>query len=276
MIYSVYFHINKTNNKKYCGFTNDPVRRFRGNGIEYKPDRTENQNRPFWNAICKYSWDEFEHVIVKENLSFEEACELVKHYIKTLRLQEKEFGYNIAEGGNGGRIYQEHPKGMKGKSQTENQINAMRELRKNFNPMEGIRWDVDMPHPRGFKGRKQSEHQKLVASQTHTGKIVTEEIRKKLSEALQGRVFSEETRKKMSDSLKGTRTGVDNPFARKVIVRQNGTNVIYNTVKEVKESLGISSLLFYKLVKSGEEYEAKGNAKFRYAHLNGTSIRYLD
>jgi len=54
MDYVVYMHRCKQNGKIYIGKTNDIKRRWRSNGIEYKPGKGEENNRPFWNAIKKY------------------------------------------------------------------------------------------------------------------------------------------------------------------------------------------------------------------------------
>ena len=95
--YSVYMHINKINNKKYIGMTKrKPNIRFGKNGKNYY-----NAKR-FYEAIKKYGWNNFEHIILYENLTKEEASkkeiELIKQYYTT----DKDFGYNIAKGGNGG------------------------------------------------------------------------------------------------------------------------------------------------------------------------------
>lgn len=107
-IYCVYCHTNKINGKKYIGITNDIIRRWRCKGIEYKPDKDSNQNRTFWNAIQKYGWDNFEHEILVENLTINEAKELEKYYIKYYESfigffdkREDRKGYNSTLGGEG-------------------------------------------------------------------------------------------------------------------------------------------------------------------------------
>lgn len=88
--YVVYKHTCKMNGKVYIGITNDIKRRWRYNGIEYKPHGSENPTgRPFWNAICKYGWDNFTHEIIETELSFEEACEREKYYISLYEATEK-------------------------------------------------------------------------------------------------------------------------------------------------------------------------------------------
>ena len=71
-------HTNTINNKKYIGITgqNPPERRWRNGGSGYS------HSGYFRNAINKYGWENFTHEILISELTFEEACELEKYYIK--------------------------------------------------------------------------------------------------------------------------------------------------------------------------------------------------
>lgn len=91
--WSVYCHINKTNNKKYVGITEQKVENRWRNGNGYK-------NGYFKNAIKKYGWNNFEHIVLKDNLSQYEAEELEIYYISIWNLTDKSFGYNLCNGGN--------------------------------------------------------------------------------------------------------------------------------------------------------------------------------
>ena len=53
------------------------------------------------------------------------------------------------------------------------------------------------------KGKSLSEEHKKKLSEANKGKHLSEETRKKISEANKGRKFSEETKKKMSEAMKG-------------------------------------------------------------------------
>ena len=92
--YFIYAHINKINNKRYIGQTNNIKRRWQGKGTHYM------KCPAFWNAICKYGWDNFDHIILAENLTLEEANELEMFYIKKYNTTNSNYGYNIALGGN--------------------------------------------------------------------------------------------------------------------------------------------------------------------------------
>ena len=77
--YKVYKHTNKINGKVYIGITSYRYAKTRwSNGNGYS------QQSLFWNAICKYGWDNFDHEILFDNLTQEEACqkeiELIKLY----------------------------------------------------------------------------------------------------------------------------------------------------------------------------------------------------
>ena len=95
--YSLYVHINKINQKKYVGVTSKrPIERWGTNGQKYK-----GQNY-FYNAIQKYGWDNFEHIVIKDGLSKDEAFNLEKEYIKKYSSNDSNYGYNICSGGVGG------------------------------------------------------------------------------------------------------------------------------------------------------------------------------
>ncbi len=92
--YSVYCHINKINGKKYVGQTKlEPNIRFGKNGRKYSG------SRHFFFAIQKYGWDNFDHIIVANNLTIEEANSFEQLLIAKLDLTNPEYGYNIAKGG---------------------------------------------------------------------------------------------------------------------------------------------------------------------------------
>ena len=96
--YIVYAHINKINGKVYIGQTSlKPEERWK-NGKGY------NGNKHFLNAIKKYGWDGFEHIILKDNLSLDEANILEEKYINQYNSIDREYGYNIKNGGKNGNM----------------------------------------------------------------------------------------------------------------------------------------------------------------------------
>ena len=92
--YSVYVHINKINQKKYVGVTRlSPSERWK-NGEGY-------HNQTFYRAIQKYGWENFEHIILEENLTAEEASIKEQEWIKIYHSNDSNFGYNNTSGGLG-------------------------------------------------------------------------------------------------------------------------------------------------------------------------------
>lgn len=105
--YTVYMHRNKFNHKVYVGITSTTVYRRWCNGSGYK------HNKYFWRAIQKYGWDKgFEHYIIYDYLSKEEAEYLESELIKTFNSTNHKYGYNIASGGG---IYGKHSEETKRK-----------------------------------------------------------------------------------------------------------------------------------------------------------------
>ena len=93
--YCVYIHRNIINNKAYIGITiygDDPNRRWQ-NGKGYV------QQRLFYNAIQKYGWDNFEHIIWADNLTEDEAKNLEIRLIALFNTTNLNYGYNISPGG---------------------------------------------------------------------------------------------------------------------------------------------------------------------------------
>ena len=94
----IYCHTNKINGKKYIGTTcKSPSHRWRGNGIGYC------NNNHFYNAICKYGWNNFEHTILFCNLTKDDAYLIESKLIKQFNTTDQDYGYNISSGGFGGK-----------------------------------------------------------------------------------------------------------------------------------------------------------------------------
>ena len=94
--FTVYKHTTPSG-KVYIGITGqNPLRRWRPDGSGYK------ENNHFWNAICKYGWDNIKHEIIRSGLTKEEACRLEIDLIAKHDSTNQKKGYNDTAGG-------EHP-----------------------------------------------------------------------------------------------------------------------------------------------------------------------
>lgn len=101
--YKIYMHKNKVNEKVYIGQTKQSLKSRWENGYGYR------ECPKFWNAIQKYGWDNFEHILIEDNLTLEEANKKEQYYIQ--KYDSVNNGYNISIGGGshyglGRNIYQ--------------------------------------------------------------------------------------------------------------------------------------------------------------------------
>lgn len=179
--YCVYVHTNKINGKMYVGQTTHgdrPNKRW-DNGNGYK-------NCPyFYKSIQKYGWDNFEHEIVANNLTAQEADNFEILLIRTLDTTNVNVGYNIEPGGAKNKSMSDATK----KKLSEDRIGEK-------NPMYGVRL---LGEKNGMYGKKLSEeHKKKLLDAARTANI--------------GKTLSDETKRKLSESKKGKYTGEDNPF----------------------------------------------------------------
>lgn len=183
--YSVYMHVNKENNKKYIGITKTSTsKRWGCNGKGYR-----NNKQPLFNrAIEKYGWENFEHVILFDNLSQDEACNKEVELISKYNTQNPEFGYNIQPGGQLGNT------GIKFSEETKKK---MSEAKKGCILTEEHKRKIS----EGCKG--------------HNPCIHTEETKKKLSEINKGKTLSEDTKKKISQNLTGIKRSPETLKKRK-------------------------------------------------------------
>lgn len=89
----VYMHENKTNGKVYIGKTDNDVKVRWANGRGYKGCPV------FYNAIKKYGWDGFNHIILLDGLSKDQAIEYEQVLIQRYKSTNRKYGYNVAERG---------------------------------------------------------------------------------------------------------------------------------------------------------------------------------
>lgn len=271
-MYYIYIHTNRFNGKKYVGMTNNIARRWRNNGIEYKPSENERQ-RPFWNAIKKYGFANFDHEIVKEVATFEEACQEEINTIAEYHTTDRKYGYNVAAGGNGGKIYQEHPRGMLGKHHSEEFKARHSALTAQMQREGKMAWKNG--HPRGMLGKHHTAEHNAAMSEKMKGRVITAETRAKMSQAFRGRKLSPEACRHMSEARKGTCMGLENHESKPIIVCLNGIETTYACKREACEALNISTELLFKVIRSGEPYIPRGRSKNVHAHLSGMTMRYV-
>lgn len=206
-MYTVYQHKNKINGKMYIGITSRiPEKRWGLNGNNYK------STPYFYAAIQKYGWDNFEHNILYEDLSMEEACEVEKALIAHYKTQDKNYGYNILEGGQASEL-----------------------------PLE-VREKISkaMIGNKNGLGHPCSEEKKQKISEAQKGRQFSEEHKRKLSEAAKRRhtPCSEETKQKLS---------LNYPHQKPVYCFE--TDTVYRSVQECARQLNLFATSVTKVCK---------------------------
>lgn len=91
--YCLYAHINPTNNKVYFGITKELKIRWYGKGSRYYT------SKGIYAAFKKYGWNHFDHIVLYDNLTKEQACEQECLWIAAFKSIGK--SYNLAAGGEG-------------------------------------------------------------------------------------------------------------------------------------------------------------------------------
>lgn len=210
--YTVYKHVSPSG-KQYIGITKQDVEKRWSNGEGYK------HCSYFYNAIQKYGWDNFEHIILYTNLSREKACEIEKNLIEELDLLNPEKGYNLKTGGRYGILTEESKKkiseSLKGNKSrlgiphTDETIAHMKEIRAGKNPHEWTEESREKMRQYRLGKKASKETRELLSTirmgekNSFYGKHHTEETKERIREANIGKKHSEESRKKMSQSRKG-------------------------------------------------------------------------
>ena len=212
----LYMHISPSN-KKYIGITSQSPRERWQNGLGYRG------NVHFTNAIKKYGWDNFEHIILFEGLSKEEAEIMEQCYIALYDTMNDEKGYNKTEGGSGTVGYQ--------------WTNEDREIRRNKYSGEG--------NP--FYGKQHSEETKQKISEAKRGTKLSEEHKRKISE--NHKDISGENNPMYGVSRKGS----DNPSAKKIYCVE--IDHTFECIKEALEFVDGNYNCLKKQMKKGRKYK---------------------
>lgn len=210
MEYSVYCHTNKENGKKYFGITKLMPERRWAKGEGYR------SSRHFYFAIQKFGWDGFEHAILYEGLTKDEACQKEKELIEAFKTTESEFGYNLSTGGESGAA------GVRPSPETiEKRVSKLR-------------------------GRTVSEETRRKMSEAAKGRTFSEKTRKKMSEAAKGREITPEQRARLSQANKGKRLSEETKRKQskakpKKRVFCQETNTVYESIRDAAARLGLEA-----------------------------------
>lgn len=199
--YIVYKH-TCPNGKGYIGITSQDVKERWKNGKGYI-------GALFYKAIQKYGWENIKHEVLFEGLTKEQAEEKEIELIALYKSNQREYGYNVANGGgtnSGFHISEETKKILSEKSKANNARywlgkthsaetrQLISEQRKGKPHSEETKKKIST----SLKGIQRTETTRQLMSEARRGKKLSAEHKEKLSKAHKGKKASEETRRKMS------------------------------------------------------------------------------
>lgn len=170
--YTIYAHKNKINGKLYIGQTCQKPEYRWNNGKHYQNCTAFNR------AIQKYGWDSFEHIILFQNLTKEEANQLEIELIQQYDTTNREYGYNCQAGGNDKSLSQE---GKEKIIESLHQRWSDEEYKKYFSDLMKEKWKNPEYRERCLKGCEKARQKHF--DETGSRCFMTEDGRKKVSEA---------------------------------------------------------------------------------------------
>ena len=219
--------VNKINNKKYIGQARNFLKRYRSHVSESMNIKTERRkyNSAFHNAIRKYGIENFEIIILKENLKTQCLMNFWECYYidKYDTLANNKNGYNISNGGS-------HGNNFEGKS-----IEEMKEIKIKMREAQ--------------LGEKNHNY----------GKRLSEETKKKISEAHKGIVTyypTEEQKKKRSEVCKEKCKRGKNHYKSKQVTQydMDGTLIKeWDSIREASKTLKINLTSIWKCCKNRQK-----------------------
>lgn len=167
--YKVYMHISPSH-KYYIGITGmDLSMRFK-NGFGYK------HQRYFWNAIQKYGWNNFIHLLIADSLTKEQACDMEIMLIGKFKSNNHSFGYNLSSGGEYGSkgthpVFTDEHKSKISKSHIGTHCSELTKIKIS----------------QSKKGMKLSKETKLKIGKASLGRLHTVEEKEKISQWHKGK-----------------------------------------------------------------------------------------
>lgn len=206
-------HRNKINGKKYIGQAKgNPQKRW---SKGYKGCTVFN------NAIQKYGWDNFEHIILADDLTIDEANYYEIQFIKMFKTTNRKYGYNLQFGGNNGK--------------------------QSLETREKIR--------RSNIGK----HKNFGKDNYFYGKTHTPETIAIIREKNIGRVQSEEEKAKRRKSLEGKQAGILHSNIKPVLQFNKNGSIIkeWQYINQVRDILGIDPSTIVRCCK-GKQKTAGG------------------
>jgi hypothetical protein len=253
----IYKTVNLINGKFYIGKDSKNNPEYFGSGIL------------LIKAIKKYGKDNFKKEVIEVCDSINDMNQKEKYWISFYNSTDNKIGYNISEGGEGGKT-RDFP-WNKGKNKENNEsIRITGE--KNSVLLTGRKQTPETIDKRrkSSVGRKRTECQKEKISRSLKGRSLSEETREKISSSLKGKKWSDDqktimtgrrlsdsTKEKIGNKLRGKkyntkRSGKNSPFYKEIQkeVIDSIISMRMNSIpfRKISKEFGISISLIYRIL----------------------------
>lgn len=214
----IYKIVNKTNGKLYIGKTEKTLALRWASHVRHYSNKV---NRRLYDAMNKYGIDNFKIELVEHVADVKILNEREKYWISYYKTMDKNFGYNMTEGGDGGRLSPEMHAMIgkkvsianKGRIASEETRKKISDAHKGMSPSQETKDKISQTNKRlGISPPKTS-----LPGELHPmwGKTHTQEAKEKLSLARMGKKYEEvmplETAARIKQMRKEKWSGVDNP-----------------------------------------------------------------
>lgn len=238
--YTVYKHVSPSG-KVYIGITSKKPEKRWDNGKGYRD--CPHMSR----AVAKYGWDNFEHVILAQGLSKEEAEVMEVRLIAEHQSNNGDYGYNVDNGGSSpGRASAETRKKMSlshmGHPVSEETRRKLSESHKGV-PMSPEHLASSRAASVKRRGIPLPEETRHKISMSLKGRVKSPKECQHIREARLGKLFhSEETKRKISESKKNSKStprGADNRKSRAVVCVETGE--VFECIRAAAEAKGINT-----------------------------------
>lgn len=189
--YKVYCH-TLFDGRKYIGITCQKLNnRWRKNGEGYKT------TIHFYRAIQKYGWNKFQHILIADNLTKEQAEQMEIDLIKKYKTNISKFGFNISNGGN-------TLSGYKHSIKAKEKISKALKGKTPYNKGVPMSEEQKIKISKANKGKKLSKKQIETIKQRTSKKVLCIEINKVFDSLSNASQFINGNRH-ICDACKGTR-----------------------------------------------------------------------
>lgn len=258
-LFLVYMHTSPKG-KRYVGITSQSIfHRWGDGGKRYR------RNAHFWNAICRYGWDNFEHTVIASDLDYESACKLEEDLIAKYNLTNPECGYNHTYGGEFNlpsedvrvKLSNLQRSRWKNPEFREKVISGLRGHKVSQETREKIskaNLGRKLTRPSPLRGRKLSdEHRAKLRGNTPWCKGLSKDTDSrlaKIADKQRGRVVSDISRKRLSDSLKQKYKNGYKPIWINNGVEETHIDISY---QEIPAGYVKGRIVNYKYMYRGEE-----------------------